>query len=158
MARNWKRVRPNSLLDAFRLAKDYARERRQLSVERIAELMATSPDSLYKWLGTGRMPAVMIPVYENVCGVHFVSGWLAASSGKIVIDMPAGKTPSTESVQELQERLHKAVGELMLFYKDDAAIEPTLAATQAGLEGLAWHHLNIQQQATPQLDFGVDDE
>lgn len=158
MARNWKCVRANSLPEALRLTKDFALERRRLSVERIAELMGVTSDTLYKWLGTGRMPATMIPVYEHVCGCHLVTHWLAISSGKLVIDMPTGRTASTENVQELQELLHAAVGQLLSFYKDPNDARGAMAAVMAGLEGLAWHHRNVQQQATPQLDFGANDE
>ena len=36
--RNWKRVQPGNLRDALRLCKDFALERKNLSVERIADL------------------------------------------------------------------------------------------------------------------------
>lgn len=154
MARNWKRVHPNSLIEAFRLAKDYARERKQLSVERIADLMGVTHDTLYKWLSTGRMPATSIPGYEHACGCQFVTRWLATSSGKLVIDIPTGRNASAESIQELQQCLHTVVGRLMDFQKSEATAEATLASTLAALESLAWHHHNVKREATPELDFG----
>ena len=57
--RNWKRVTPNSLRDALRLCKDHALEKKNLSVERIADLMGITADVLYKWLSNGRMPAML---------------------------------------------------------------------------------------------------
>ena len=86
-----KRQRANSLTHAMRLCKEHAQAKRSLSVERIADHMGTTHDSLYKWLATGRMPAILIPAYELACGCHYVSEWLAASSGALVVPMPTGR-------------------------------------------------------------------
>ena len=61
MKRNWKRVRPTSLLHALELCVEYARDVHNLSVERIADLMGITADLLYKWLSNGRLPAMLIP-------------------------------------------------------------------------------------------------
>ncbi|MEG6527270.1 hypothetical protein [Bordetella bronchiseptica] len=156
MRRNWKSVYPTSLLEALRLAKDFAREKRNFSVERIADLMGVSHDVLYKWLATGRMPANMIPPYEHACGCTFVSRWLSTSTGKLVIDIPAGKAATTQDMHALQAVLHDAVGKLLGFYDGSAAsAEDVLAVVQRGLEGLAWHRQNVIQHESPQLDFGA---
>lgn len=87
--RNWKNAQPTNLRQALEWCKDHGRERRRLSVERIAEQMGLPDHSaLYKWLVNGRMPAVLIPAYEQVCGINLVSRWLAASAGKVLIDIP----------------------------------------------------------------------
>ena len=41
--------------------------------------------------GTSRIPLVVVPTYEQACRGNFASVWLAASAGKLVIDMPAGR-------------------------------------------------------------------
>ncbi|AOE92049.1 hypothetical protein LBM341_03799 (plasmid) [Ralstonia solanacearum] len=57
--RNWKRIRPTSLRHALELCKDYAKERHNLSVERIAESMGLADHwTLYKWFQNGRMQAI----------------------------------------------------------------------------------------------------
>ena len=90
--RNWKQARANSLTHALRLCKEYAQDRHNLGVERIADRMGQSHDNLYKWLATGRMPAILVPAYELACGCHFVSDWLAASAGRLVVPMPTGRS------------------------------------------------------------------
>ncbi|MGB3289607.1 MAG: iron ABC transporter permease [Burkholderiaceae bacterium] len=89
MARNWKRVYPSNIVDAFRLCKDYALERRRLSVERIAELMGVTSDVLYKWLSNGRMAvgaalsiagAQMQTALNNPLASPFTLGISAAAS------------------------------------------------------------------------------
>lgn len=151
--RIWKRLRPPTLRDALRLCKDYAQEARNLSVERIADLMGVTADSLYKWLATGRMPVALIPAYENVCGINFVTRWLASSAGMLLIDIPSGRTASTTDMQELQAMLHNAVGQLLAFYGGKAAAGEALSAIQQGMEGLAWHRVNVEKHAQPELGF-----
>lgn len=47
--RNWKHIQPTSLRQALELCKDHAKERHNLSVERIAERMGLADHwALYK--------------------------------------------------------------------------------------------------------------
>lgn len=147
-------MQPNSLVDALRWAKDRARDKHRLSVERIAELMGIEAGLLYKWLANGRMPASLIPAYEHITRSNYVSRWLAASSGHLLIAMPKGRNASDAEMHTLQATLNQAIGELLKFYAGSAAPDTTLAAIRTGMEGLAWHHSNVQQATTPQLDLG----
>lgn len=152
--RDWKRIQPTSLRDALVLCKDHARERHQLSVERIADLMGVGADLLYKWLGTGRMPACLIPTYELVCRCNYVTRWLAASSGLLLVSMPKGRSATPDDIQQLQTLLTAATGALLDFYRGAREVEPTLTDIRNALESLAWHHGNVAQHGAPQLDLG----
>ncbi|WP_422097013.1 hypothetical protein [Variovorax sp.] len=153
---NWKRIRPTSLLHAMRLCKDFAAERHNLSVERIADRMGVTVDSLYKWLSTGRMPANLVPPYELACGIDFVSSWLAVTAGKLVIEMPTGRKVSTSDVVGINAGWASAMQLLTTFYTDPARTdaEATLAALREHLEQVAYHHHNVAQYEAPQLEFG----
>lgn len=154
--RNWKRVRPTSLVEALRLCKEYAQERLNLSVERIADRMGVTHDSLYKWLGTGRIPAILIPPYELACGCSFASSWLAASAGKLVVDMPTGRKADAVELAGVNGSCATAVQLLAAFYADPAATDTdaTLSALRTHLEQVAFHHHNVAQYEAPQLEFG----
>lgn len=154
--RNWKRVQPSSLRDALRLCKDHAHERKNYSVDRIAELMDVTPDLLYKWLSNGRMPASSIPAYEHICGINFVTRWLAASTGHLMIAAPAGRDASAADMQALQEVLHSAAGQLLQFYGGKAEAGAVLAAIRQGMEGLAWHKGNVEKHMQPEFEFTED--
>lgn len=151
--RNWKKVVPTSLKQALVLCKDHAREVRNLSVERIAELMGISPDVLYKWLGNGRMPLILIANYEHICGINLVTRYQAASAGLLVVPVPKGRDITATDMQHLQQQLHDACGALLKFYGGNAEAAETLAAIQSGLEELAWHRGNVALHSTPQLDL-----
>lgn len=155
MRRNWKRVRPTSMVEALRLCKDYAQEKYNLSIERIADRMGVTHDSLYKWLATGRLPAILIPPFEHVCGCHFASEWLAASAGKLVVTMPIGRSATQSDMVELNSCFAGALQLLTDFYKAPGELDATetLAALTIHLRQVAWHHANVSQHATPELDF-----
>lgn len=153
--RNWKRVRASSAIDALRLCKEFAQDKKNLSIERIADRMGVTHDSLYKWLAKGNLPYILLPTYEHVCGCHFASEWAAASAGKLVIDMPSGRTASQTDMVELNSCFGATLQLLSDFYaalgKADAT--DTLAALTSHMQQVAWHHANVTQHATPELDF-----
>jgi transcriptional regulator with XRE-family HTH domain len=154
--RNWKRVQPNSLRDAMRLCKDHALEKKNYSVERIADLMGITADLLYKWLASGKMPASSIPSYELITGVNFVTRWLAASTGYLMIVMPTGRNASAADMQALQEVLTTAAGKLIQFYANKTDATSTIAAIQQGMEGLASHKLNVEKFQQPEFEFNEE--
>lgn len=151
----WKHAQPTSLRDAFRLCREFAKENRRLSVEAIAELMGAKPNTLYNWLEECSMPSGLIRGFESHCGCHYVSTWLVTSSGaRMVIDIPTGRALQAIDVQQLQAVLHTAVGQIIEWAARRADVESVLAAIQAGLGGLAWHHANISKAQQPELEFG----
>lgn len=155
--KNWKRLQPTGLRQALELCKEHAREKRNLSVERIAEEMGEADQwTLYKWIQTGRIPAIKIRAYENTCGIEYVTRWLAASAGKLLIDLPAGHDASAGDMQQLQALLNTAVGQLLKFYAGKIGAADALGPIQQAMEGLAWHRGNVERHAAPQFDFGKE--
>ena len=152
---NWKNRRASSLVHALRLCKEYAQVRRQLSVERIADRMGVSHDSLYKWLATGRLPAILIPAYEQVCGTHYASEWLAASADRMVVAMPKGCKVDDASLVEMNSAWAAAFQALNKFYAAPSAetAESTLDALREHMSQVAYHQANVAQYTTPELDF-----
>lgn len=153
--RNWKRVRASSATDALRLCKEFAQEKKNLSIERIADRMGVSHDSLYKWLAKGNLPFNLVATLELACGCHFASDWAAASAGKLAIDMPTGRTATQTDMVELNSCFGAALQLLSDYYsapaKADAAA--TLAALTCHLQQVAWHQHNVATYTTPELEF-----
>jgi len=155
---NWKQIRPTDLKSAFRLCKDYAIAKKRLSVPRIAELMGESEDSLYKWLSNGRMPAALIPAYEHVCGIHYVSEYLAGANGSIVIKIPKGKKADESNINDLQLAFGKAMERLIQFYRGEADLIETKDALTNILKGIVFHRENITHHEQPGLNLGGDEQ
>lgn len=154
MKRNWKRVRPTSLLHALELCVAYASKMHNLSVERIAERMGeTTHHALYKWLAGGGMPVRKLRPFEQACGCKYVSRWIAMSADLLTIDIPIGRLANSEDVMALQETLNNTVGALLLFYQGKAEADSVLANVTAGMEGLAFHRENVRKYDQPELDL-----
>lgn len=154
-SRNWKRVQPTSLRHALELSKDHARECLNLSVERIADLMGL-PDHfyLYKVLQSGRLPATLIRPFEAACGIDLVSRWIAASAGKLLVDIPTGRKLKGTDVVALHSSFSTALQLLTALYEGKADQAEVLEALQAHLVDVAWHRQNVIQFTEPELDFG----
>lgn len=152
--RNWNRLQASSLRQALELCKDHARERLNKSVERIADDMGVTDHwSLYKWIQTGRIPGNLIIPYESACGINFVSRWLAASRGKLLVDIPTGRDLTESDVVELHNCFGSALQLLTDFYAGKGSPESALEALTTHLRQVAWHHANVTQHANPELDF-----
>ncbi|MDZ7862427.1 hypothetical protein [Acidovorax sp.] len=152
--RNWKRLQPTSLRHALELCKDHARERLNKSVERIGEDMGVSDHwTLYKWLSTGRLPTNMIRPFETACGIDYVTRWIAASSGRLLVDVATGRNLNHADIAELHEHFAGTVKLLSAFYARPGDPAETLAALTKHMEHMAWHRSNVVQHANPQLEL-----
>ena len=77
---------------------EFAREKHNRSVDRIADLMGLANKwVLYKWLESGRMPAILIRPFEAACGIDLVTRYIGHSANKMLIEIPTGrKVTSTD--------------------------------------------------------------
>ena len=156
MTRNWKRIVPRSTVEAMRLCKDYARERHNLSVERIADLMDISADLLYKWLSNGQMHLSKVQAYEHICGCHFVSDHLTHSHGKLAVTLPNGRDLDDEDLLGMHQSFSEAMALLANFYAGKADLFETGAALTQHMEATAWHRANLAAHESPELELGHD--
>lgn len=148
---NWKRARPRDLRHAFRLCVEYAREVKRLKVDTIAELMGESVDNLYKWMHSGRMPAILIPAFEHACGTDFATRYLASSNHRLVIDIPHGRKCDATEVAELNALFADCVVNLSKYFNGKAHLEDTIDSIDAALRALAWHQENVGKHFEPEL-------
>ena len=151
---NWKKAKANSLADAFDLCKRYAKERKNLSIEQIAELMGVGDESLRKWVRNATMPINNLASFEIVCGCRYVSGYLAARDGKLLIEIPVGKQVKPVEFLEMQIAFNHAIGSLMKVVTGEAGTAETVAAITSSMCDLAYHRENVQKTNSPELDFG----
>lgn len=156
--RNWKNYRPSSMQDAIRACKDFALEKKRLSVSGICTLLATNEDTLYKWMSTGRMPVCVVPQFEMVCGTHFVSDFLSASAGRLVLPMPKGRKPTDAELMAVNSNWANAMTGLAKFYADPTSVDTTVLLSQlrGHLEEVTFHHTNVARFEQPELGLEVE--
>ena len=141
------------------LCLEHAKQKKNLSVERVADLMGLANRwTLYKWLENGRMPAILIPVFEHACGIDFISQYLAYSNHKLLIDIPTGKKASENKVNELQIAFNNAIGLLLTFYKGNSDTDKTIAALNNVMGDIAFHKTNIEKSLQPELSLFEGDD
>ncbi|HDZ10048.1 hypothetical protein [Pseudohongiella sp.] len=151
---NWNKVQPTSITHAMELCVGCAREKKNLSVERIAELMGLAGHhSLYKWMAEGRMPAVLVRPFEHACGASFVSRYMAHSAQYLTLKIPSGSKADARDINALQSSLTSAVGALIKFHDAQLSQDDCIAALTGALENLAWHRANVEKADTPELSL-----
>lgn len=144
---------PHSLRAAFEADKQHALARHRRNVERLAELMATTPATLYKWLETDAMPINRLAAWEHLTGSDHVIRYLAASAHRVVIDIPHGHATAASDINALQTTLNQAVGALLEFHTAAIDRDTCMAALGAALEALAWHRENVRKNDQPELEL-----
>jgi hypothetical protein len=138
------------------LCMEYAREKHNRSVDRIADLMGLSNRwTLYKWLESGRMPAILIRPFEAACGIDLVTRYIGHSANKMLIEIPTGKRVTSTDLNELQSSFAGAVSLLVEFYERKNGSDEALAALTGLLEDVAWHRKNVQEHLQPGLELEV---
>lgn len=153
MSRHASKPMPTSLRGAFEQDKAHALARHRLNIERLAELMGTTPATLYKWLETDAMPINRLAAWAHLTGSDSVVRYLAASGHKVVIDIPHGSATGPQDVQGLQTTLNHAVGALLDFHAGRLDRDACIAAITGGLEVLAWHRENVRKNDQPELEL-----
>lgn len=152
--KNWKRVYPHSLRHAMEQCVEYAKQTKNLSVDRIADLMGEeSHFTLYKWLDSGRMPAIKIRPFEHACGINFVTQYLAHSDGKLLITIPTGKKAAHEDLAALSLAMHETAAQLIRFYNGEAEPAEVIGQVTGLMEDLGFHRGNIEKDKQPELEL-----
>lgn len=135
---------------------EYAREKHNRSVDRIADLMGLANKwVLYKWLESGRMPAILIRPFEAACGIDLVTRYIGHSANKMLIEIPTGRKVTATDLNELQSSFAGAVSLLVEFYERKNGSEEALAALTGLLEDVAWHRKNVAEHMQPGLELEV---
>lgn len=149
---NWKRAAPRSLRHGMELCLDYAKEKQNLSVERVADRMGlASRYTLYKWMENGRLPAVLIRPFELACGQSFVTQYIATSAYKLLVDIPSGKPAIDTDLLALQTGFNEAVNVLAKFYQGQADATEALGELTLHLEQVAQHRMRVEKAVAPEL-------
>ncbi|MAY42607.1 MULTISPECIES: hypothetical protein [unclassified Neptuniibacter] len=153
MARtNWKRKRARSLRHGMELCISHAKEVHHRSVETVAEMMGEATHwNLYKWMESGRMPAIKIRAFETACGADFVTQYLAYSANKLIVDMPTGRKAQHKELSDLGSYANKVMSMLIDFNEGRSEQKETSEALATLIEDLAHQRGNVEKFQQPEL-------
>lgn len=151
---NWNKVNPVSLQQAMELSIQHAREVHNRSVDHIADLMSLNNKyAIYKWIEGGSMPMRHMRAFQHACGINLISRWDAHSGGYLLLKIPTGRAVKPAELAELHQKFADAFSALARFYEGKNEAQATMDNIMDTLEGLAWHHGNVEQHAQPSLDL-----
>lgn len=151
--RHWNRLQPHSREEAIRLCLDYAREKHNRSVARVADLIGVSEWVIYKWMSEGSMPLVRVRPFEHACGIDYVTRYMAHSAHKLLIDIPTGRNATHTELNELSLALTETVAVLMKYHDGAVDAPAAVAAVTAVMEDLAYQRGNVERALAPEFDF-----
>ena len=152
--KNWNRLQANSFRHATELCVDYARTNKNLSIDRIADLMGVeSKWALYKWMENGRIPGILIRPFENACGIDYITRYLAHSENKLLVVIPTGKKATNKEISELGSAISETNRLLNCYHTGESEAEETISAIVSIMEDLAYHKGNIEKDNQPELEL-----
>ena len=149
---------PSSLRAAFEADKAHALKHRRLNVERLAELLGTTPATLYKWIETDSMPCRALIAWQHLTGANNVVRYLASREGAVVLPVPPGRSVTAEDINELQTVLTAAPAALLDLKAGRIDRDACVAALTGGMESLAWHRANVERYEQPELEFSDEQD
>lgn len=151
--KNWKHP-PQSLPEAMQACLDHALSKHRRSLDHVAADMGLANKwNLYKWVESGRIPAILIRPFEAACRADHVTRYLAHASHHLIIDIPTGRLPSPHDLPAVQAAAHAAMGALIGFAAGKVLAEEVMSAVTTAMEELAWHRENAARAAQPELDL-----
>lgn len=151
--RAWKSWQPNCLADAVEGCLGFALHQHHRSVDQVADLVGESKWTLYKWVQAGGIPARKIAGFEHACGIHYVTRYLAANAGKLLIDVPTGRCAQPSDVAALQAACTDAVSALIAFAAGRANADDTHALLTAAMAALAQERAQVERHHQPELSL-----
>ncbi|KAB2899861.1 MAG: helix-turn-helix domain-containing protein [Dokdonella sp.] len=151
--RAWNHWQPSCLPDAVEGCLGYALDKHRRSVDQVADLVGESKWTVYKWVQSGGIPARKIAGFEHACGAHFVTRYLAASSGKLLVDVPTGRRATPSDIAALQASCTAAVSALIDFSAGRTSAADTHAALTAAMTALASERVQVERHEQPELDL-----
>ena len=127
--RNFKQIEAISIPHAMELCIQHAQQVLNLSVIQVADRMGEeSYNTLYKWLASGRMPAVKIRAFESVCGLDAVTRYLAHSDNLLAVRMPTGRRVQNKELNDLNIAANTVINQLFKFYEGETEATETITA------------------------------
>lgn len=152
-ARNWKHP-PQSMQEAIEACLNHALTKHRRTIDHIAADMGLANKwVLYKWVESGRLPAVLIRPFELACRCSHVTIYLAHAAHRLIIDIPTGKLPVAADLTMVQAAMHEAAGALINFAAGKANSAEVIASITTTMEQLVWHRENAARAAQPELEL-----
>ena len=148
---------PHSLVKALALTKEHGKEKKNQSVQRIADRLGINEDLLYKWICNGTMPAKAIIAFEESCGINFVTQYLAHSQGYLLVKAPTGRKAEHKDLNQLQLYMAQVAAKIIEANEGDCSAQDATDYIKVLMQDLAFQQKNVAVTQCPQTTFNLGD-
>jgi hypothetical protein len=140
---------------AIQLCKQHALDNKNMSVARIADHLAITTDTLYKWLGNGRIPANHVFAYEQACGISFITEYLAHSQGFLLVKAPTGRKAEHKDLNKLQLYMAQVAAKIIEANEGECTAQDAIDHIKILMQDLAYQQKNVAAIQVPQTQFDL---
>lgn len=140
---------------AIQLCKQHALDNKNMSVARIADHLAITTDTLYKWLGNGRIPANHVFAYEQACGISFITEYLAHGQGYLLVKAPTGRKAEHKDLNKLQLYMAQVAAKIIEANEGDCTAQDAIDHIKVLMQDLAYQQKNVAAVQVPQTQFDL---
>ena len=150
--RNWKYVAGHDPVDALDKCLQHAKEKHNLSVERIMDRLGmASKSQMYGYLADAKLPVNRLIAFEQTCGIPLFTKYSAASQGFMLVKIPTGRKAEAKELAELQVALAQVGSQIISFYNGECSVDETTNMIMAALQDLAYHKSELEHFNQPSL-------
>jgi hypothetical protein len=143
------------MVKALTLTKEHGKVKKSMSTQRIADRLSTNDDCLYKWLANATMPIGKVIAFEEVCGINFVTQYLAQSQGYLLVPVPSGRKAEHKELNELQLYMTKVLSKIIETNEGQCTSDEAIDSIKVLMQDLAYQQKQCAAQDMPQEAFDL---
>jgi len=151
----WRKRTPRSVYEAAEWVGEYGRQHKQMSRERLCDHFGNELSTTGKWISQANMPLKKIINFEQLCGINFVTQYLAQAQGYLLVKVPSGRKAEHTELAELQIFMTEVSALLIKTYDGRANDEETINALKKLMQDLAFHERNVSVVNQPQHELSL---
>ena len=114
-----------------------AKATRYRNINDVAAAMDVSREVLYKWVQTGRIPAVQVPAFEQACADASLTRALAAAQGYLLVPATADSQTPELALATVQSQVAAALLAAATAQVDTAQAGQAVRSITQAIDGLA---------------------
>ena len=147
---------PHSMVKALNLTKEHGKEKKNQSVQRIADRLGINEDLLYKWVANGTMPVKAVIAFEESCGINFVTQYLAHSQGYLLVPAPTGRKAQHKDLNQLQLYMAQVAAKIIEANEGTCTAQDAIDHIKVLMQDLAFQQKNVAVTECPQETFDLE--
>ncbi len=156
----WGKQTPHNIYHALSLCEEFGLQHSNMGRQRLCDHFGNETSTTGKWIAQATFPVKRIMLFEQLCGAHYVTQYLANSQGFMLVPTPTGHGAKHKDLTAMQVFMTEVAGLLIRSYDGRANAQQTIDAIAVLMKDLAFHQKNVAKMESPQPELSLvnDDE